>query len=50
MAAVCAMEREMAVEVKGSLGFGLTPLFIAALVNWALTFHGALPEITYCIG
>jgi hypothetical protein len=43
-------EREMAAEVKGSLGFGLSPLFIGAGVNWTLMFHSTLLEITGCIG
>jgi hypothetical protein len=50
MAAVCTMEREMAVEVKGSLGFGLSPLFIVARANWALMFHNMSLEYTGCIG
>jgi hypothetical protein len=50
MAVVCTGEREMATEVKGSLEFGLSSLFIATGVNWALMFHNASPEYTCCIG
>jgi hypothetical protein len=48
MAVVCARRREMASEVKGALGFGLTPLFIAAGAIWVVTIHSASPEITRC--
>jgi hypothetical protein len=50
MVVVCASEREMAVEVKGSLGFGQSPLFIVAGSNWGLMFHNASPEYRGCIG
>jgi hypothetical protein len=47
---VCMSKRETTTEVKGSLGFGLSPLFIVVGVNWALTFHSVSPEYTGCIG
>jgi hypothetical protein len=50
MVAVCTSKREMVVEVKHSLGFGLSPLFIVVGANLALTFHSASPEYTGCIG
>jgi hypothetical protein len=34
----------MAVEIKGGLGFDLSPLFIVEGMIWALTVHNASPE------
>jgi hypothetical protein len=48
MAAMCARRREMAMKVKGGLGFDLSLLFIAAGVIWALTVQDASPLITGC--
>jgi hypothetical protein len=50
MMVVCMREREIVVEVKGSLGFGLSPLFIEAGANWELMFHCVSLEYTGCIG
>jgi hypothetical protein len=44
---MCASTREMAVEVKGDLGFDLSPLFIAAGVIWAEIVQSVrIPENT----
>jgi hypothetical protein len=44
MASMCVRRREMAVEIKGGLGFDLSPLFIVEGMIWALTVHNASPE------
>jgi hypothetical protein len=38
----------MATEVKGGLGFDLSPLFIVVGVIWALTVHNASSLIKGC--
>jgi hypothetical protein len=48
MTVVCMRRREMAVKVKGTLGFGLSPHFIVAGVIWALTVHNTSPKIAGC--
>jgi hypothetical protein len=41
MATICTSRREIAAEVKGGLGFDLSPLFIPAGAIWALTIQVA---------
>jgi hypothetical protein len=48
MALVCTRRTEMAAEVKGALGFGLSHRYVAAGVIWACTVHNTLPEIIEC--
>jgi hypothetical protein len=44
---MCASTREMEVEVKGDLGFDLSPLFIAAGAIWAEIVQSVrIPENT----
>jgi hypothetical protein len=47
-ALVCVRRTEVAVEVKGALGFSLTHGYVAAGVIWACMFHSTLPEIIEC--
>jgi hypothetical protein len=45
--AMCTSTREMAVGVKGDLGFDLSPLFIVAGVIWAEIVQSArIPQST----
>jgi hypothetical protein len=48
MVLVCMRRTEMAAEVKGALGFGLSHHYVAAGVIWACTVHNTLPEIIEC--
>jgi hypothetical protein len=46
MALVSVRRAEMAVEVKGALGFRKSDRYILAQVIWAGTVHNTSPEIT----
>jgi hypothetical protein len=48
MALVCTRRIEMAAEVKGALGFGLSHRYVAARAIWACMVHSTSPEIIEC--
>jgi hypothetical protein len=45
MGLVCARRTEMAMKVKGTLGFDLSHHYVAAEAIWACTVHSTSPEI-----
>jgi hypothetical protein len=48
MGLVCATRKEIAMDVKGALGFGPSHHYVAAGAIWACTVHNMSPEITEC--